>query len=320
MDVSFVLITRATMLEELIKKYNTMEQAQFYITHLGQDFEAYRLEDRIYQEAKQIVIENLREYGRVQILDRSYLSNYIFGKDVIVVVLGQDGLVANTMKYLNHQPIIAINPNPKRWDGVLLPFQTKDLKKIIPEVIKGKRTMREITMAKAKLSDSQELYAVNDLFIGPKSHTSAGYRIDFNGEEEEQSSSGIIVSTGLGSTGWLKSIIKGAFEIVQGVSLNSTQSAELSDMEADLQKGLIRDFSWESNQLIFSVREPFVSKSSEANIVFGRIKENTPLRLRSNMPENGVIFSDGMESDYLNFSSGMQAIISVAERKGHLIV
>ena len=38
------------------------------------------------------------------------------------------------------------------------------------------------------------------------------------------------------------------------------------------------------------------------------------------MPENGVIFSDGIESDYLAFNAGMQATIGVAERAGRLVV
>jgi len=47
--------------------------------------------------------------------------------------------------------------------------------------------------------------------------------------------------------------------------------------------------------------------------------EYAPLALRSMMPENGVIFSDGMEADFLNFTSGLVASISVAERVGHLV-
>jgi hypothetical protein len=37
------------------------------------------------------------------------------------------------------------------------------------------------------------------------------------------------------------------------------------------------------------------------------------------MPENGVVFSDGIESDYLEFNSGVTATIGVAERAGTLI-
>ena len=39
-----------------------------------------------------------------------------------VVTLGQDGLVANTAKYVGAQPIVAVNPEPGRFDGILLPF------------------------------------------------------------------------------------------------------------------------------------------------------------------------------------------------------
>jgi hypothetical protein len=44
------------------------------------------------------------------------------------------------------------------------------------------------------------------------------------------------------------------------------------------------------------------------------------MRLISQMPENGVIFSDGIESDYLEFNSGTLAEIGIAEKKGQLVV
>jgi hypothetical protein len=38
------------------------------------------------------------------------------------------------------------------------------------------------------------------------------------------------------------------------------------------------------------------------------------------MPENGVIFSDGIECDFLEFNAGMEARIDLAERRGLLVV
>lgn len=40
----------------------------------------------------------------------------------------------------------------------------------------------------------------------------------------------------------------------------------------------------------------------------------------SYMPENGVIFSDGIVDDFLEFNSGTQATISIAEKMGRLAV
>jgi hypothetical protein len=68
------------------------------------------------------------------------------------------------------------------------------------------------------------------------------------------------------------------------------------------------------------VREPFPSRTSSTELVYGRVARDTRLIVRSLMPEGGVIFSDGIEADYLTFSSGTVAEIGVASAKGTLIV
>ena len=60
----------------------------------------------------------LAQVGRVQIVDRGFLPNFVFAPDDTVVTLGQDGLVANTLKYLDGQPVVGVNPDPERWDGL----------------------------------------------------------------------------------------------------------------------------------------------------------------------------------------------------------
>ena len=306
-DNKIILIKRSTRLEELVARFNTINQAKFYIEHLGADFSDYEIEHQQYLESVRQIEMQLRKLGLVQVLDRVFLPNFIFSSDDTIVVVGQDGLVANTLKYLNKQPVVAVNPDPDRWDGVLLPFTVKDVATIVTEVLLHGRKHREITMAKAKLSNRLKLYAVNDLFIGPKSHVSARYHIKAGEKSEQQSSSGIIVSTGLGSTGWLKSILAGA----KGIG---------SAFGASIPTNRLKNFAWGSDYLYFTVREPFPSKSSDATLVFGKITEKTPLTLISQMPENGVIFSDGIENDFLEFNSGTRATITVAEKKGHLIV
>jgi hypothetical protein len=162
-------------------------------------------------------------------------------------------------------------------------------------------------MAKAALGDGQVLYAVNDLFIGPRSHTSARYEIRHGNDVETQSSSGVIVSTGLGSTAWMKSIVTGSAAIAGALA----QREERFDY---------RPLPWDTDRLQFAVREPFPSRTSQAGLAFGAIGQGDALLLRSLMPENGVIFSDGIEADYLEFNSGAEARIAVAERRGRLVV
>ena len=44
------------------------------------------------------------------------------------------------------------------------------------------------------------------------------------------------------------------------------------------------------------------------------------LVITSQMPDNGIIFSDGIENDYLAFNSGAIAHIALAERKANLVI
>ena len=117
------------------------------------------------------------------------MPTYIFTENDLVLVIGQDGLVANTAKYVNGLPIIGINPDIERYDGILLKHSPKDLNSILKNVIKGSYETKQVTMAKATLNDGQVLLAFNDFYIGADSHVSSRYSIEFNGKKEQQSSS-----------------------------------------------------------------------------------------------------------------------------------
>ena len=327
-DNKIVLVTRPTRLAELVIRLNTVSQARFYIEHQGADFSDYLREDETYHRALSDAQAVLVHVGRVQIVDRGFLPNFVFAPDDIVVTLGQDGLVANTLKYLNGQPVVGVNPDPERWDGRLLPFRVSDLPKMMPEAVLRKRPTRAVTMAKAALNNGQTLYGVNDLFIGPKTHSSARYLIRSGEASETQSSSGVIVSTGMGSTGWLTSLLTGAAAITQSAGSALTRQATADLFTAKGQKGkgngkvrlnVKTEFAWDANYLFYTVREPFPTKTTGTSLVFGRVTPETPLILESRMAENGVIFSDGIEKDFLEFNSGTKAVIGIAERKGVLV-
>lgn len=301
-DFRFVLVMRKTRMQELTERFNTWSQAKFYLEHNHVEVKDYLNEHTLYYKQLTEAEMILKSFGRFQLLERGLLPSYQFSPHDIVVVIGQDGLVANTLKYLNGQPIIAINPDPLRWDGQLLPFEIGQLKETIINTINGKMPCKSVTFAQVKTNDGQSLLAVNDLFIGPKSHTSARYILEWNGMQETQSSSGIIVSTGLGSSGWFQSILAGAMAITGETS-----------------HPLLQGFNWGDKKLQFSVREPFPSKTTGISLTFGTINADSPLQLSSLLPENGVIFSDGIEDDYLQFNAGCIASICIADIQGQLI-
>ena len=78
--------------------------------------------------------------------------------------------------------------------------------------------------------------------------------------------------------------------------------------------------TWENSHLVFVVREPFVSRHSKANIVAGMLEPGKELILESLMPSGGVIFSDGIESDFISFNSGSIAKVGPAKRSARVVV
>ncbi|MHA2251852.1 MAG: sugar kinase [Candidatus Kariarchaeaceae archaeon] len=303
-----VIISQKTWLDGLIEKYNTKEQAKFYIEHMGGSFNSYLISHNNYYNALKLVKKAIPSNIKYHVVDRSFLPNYLFGPNDLILVLGRDGLVINTAKYLDSQPIIGINPDPARIEGILVPFDVNQLTKQLQKVMKGENEIIKVTLSQAELNTNQSIVGVNDIFIGHKSHQSARYVIKHNSREEKHSSSGIIVSTGVGSTGWFKSIITGAMEIA-----NQFRSLGLSPVEVEEYR-----VPWNADFLYFCVREPWSSKNSDSSIVFGQISTDEKLIIESNMPEGGVIFSDGIESDYVSFNSGTIAKIGIAKRRVNL--
>ena len=95
----------------------------------------------------------------------------------------------------------------------------------------------------------------------------------------------------------------------------------------NMANGLLADFGentqsfppfrpdWEDDRLFFIVHEPFIRKISQANLTCGRINPGDALVIESEMPAEGVIFSNRFETDFLAFNAGAVAIISLANKK-----
>jgi len=300
-----VLVTRKTRLAELIERFNTLGQARFYIEHSGGNFLEYTAEDDAYRRSIEVAHRSIELGLKLQEIDRSLVPTYTFLPADLVITLGQDGLVANTAKYVGAQPIIGVNPDPVRFDGILLPFAPDQLNDTIHRVLDGSCRIRAVTLAEAKLNDGQRLLAFNDFFLGAQTHVSARYRIRYGKLEESQSSSGVLVSTGAGSTGWMSSVFNMAAGVATFAGGHGPHAIRLD---------------WEDRRLLFVVREPFVSRHSQANVIAGFLEQKQTLILESQMPSGGAIFSDGIEADFLQFNSGSTVTVGTAAESAHLVV
>ncbi|MFD0975266.1 sugar kinase [Salinimicrobium gaetbulicola] len=297
-----IIVKSKTRLETLIERFNTKAQAKFYIERLGGNFEEYEIEDEIFKNSLNSLQTQLSKVIKNKTIDRQFVSSYIFSEKNLIIVIGQDGLVANTAKYSKNLPIVAVNPDTDRYDGILLPFNTSNFIQGVENVITNDYSAKVMRFAEAKLNDGQRLLAFNDLFIGASSHVSARYKISFKDKTEQQSSSGIIISTPAGSTGWLSSIFNMAYGVTGLFEKNLTPK-----------QPKLRE-----NDLLFAVREPFKSIQTQVEMTAGVIRNNR-LTVESYMPNNGIIFSDGVEKDFLNFNSGSIASIGIAKETAQLV-
>ncbi|HEY7117163.1 MAG TPA: hypothetical protein VH475_11275 [Tepidisphaeraceae bacterium] len=348
-DQKIVLVTRPTQLESLKRKFSTRGQVRFQVVSAtkrelasrhravggaeleklaDQAFEEIELAGQTYDDA----VEQLRrdfDFSDfdlpVQTVDRDFLPNFVFGPHDVVVTVGQDGLVANTAKYAAGLPIVAVNPDPARIDGVLLPFRADQARAAVRAVLQGRARVRQVTLAQATLADGQRLLAFNELFIGNRTHVSARYRLSVAGRTEPQSSSGVLVSTGAGSTGWLSSVFNMAAGLARAVLPNRGAGVPPASKTRSTSPGVTAGtpplrLDWEDPRLVYVVREPFASKTSRADLVAGLLDPDHEITIESDMAANGVIFSDGVESDYLEFNTGATARIRTADAKAKLVI
>lgn len=283
-----VFAVRETDYQLLLARHATRQQASFFLETRGQQLTALEQDHQHFQAVLQAARAQVPDDWRQALVLRSALDRFLFAADDLVVALGQDGLVANVAKYLDGQPVLGVNPAPDRFEGVLLPVRAERLGVTLRAAASGDCAMERRTMAEARLDTGETLLALNELFIGHRSHQSARYVIETGNGREQQSSSGLIVATGTGATGWARSIMQATGA---SIALGAEEPA-----------------------LGYFVREPFASITTGASIRCGKLAAGS-LALHSRMNEGGVVFADGIEQDFLAFDWGRQVAVGVADRQ-----
>ena len=288
-----VFAIRETDYELLLARHATRQQASFFLETRGQQLTALEAEHDQFRQVLQAARAQVPEDWRQALVRRSALDRFLFAPDDLVVALGQDGLVANVAKYLDGQPVLGVNPAPDRFDGVLLRVPAERLGATLRAAAARETAVERRTMAEARLDTGETLVALNELFIGHRSHQSARYVIEHGPVREQQSSSGLIVATGTGATGWARSIMQAT--------------------------GTTIALGAEEQALGYFVREPFPSITTGTTIRSGKFGGEA-LNLQSRMNEGGVIFADGIEQDYLAFDWGRHVAVDVARSRLHLVL
>lgn len=288
-----VFVTRETDYELLIARHATRDQARFFLETRGQRIEEAEARHHLFHAALAAARASVPGDWRQALVRRGDLDRFLFAPDDVVIAVGQDGLVANVAKYLADQPVIGVNPAPDLYDGVLVRVAVERLAQLLPASVAGAASVEHRTMVQARLDGGETLTALNEIFVGHRSHQSARYRIEDGDAAEDHSSSGLIVASGTGATGWARSI------------------AEATHLDLTLGR--------EEHAVGYWVREPFPSIATATRLRAGKLTD-APLRITSRMNDGGVIFADGIEQDFIAFDWGRTVELSPSSRALHLVV
>ncbi|MET8295797.1 hypothetical protein ABZW02_17215 [Streptomyces sp. NPDC005180] len=283
-----VLVHRRTEYEELIDRHGTHGQAAFFLSSRGRSIgEVAGRHDRTRQALREVAAAVPLTWRSSQV-ERADLDRFLFAPEDVVVVVGQDGLVANTAKYLAGQPVVGIDTDPGRNPGVLVRHRCTDTAALLRAAAGGGKT-EDLTMVEAVADDTQRLLALNEIYLGSPGHQAARYRLGPDGEEgpgEAQASSGVLVGTGTGATGWLRSLW--------------------------LERGGTAHLPAPSDRrLLWFVREAWPSPATGTSRVGGHLDQREGLRLTVES-DRIVVFGDGMEADALQLTWGQSVRLGVA--------
>ncbi len=289
-----VLVTRPTDLDRLVARHGTRAQAEFFLKTRAQSIGELEARQTAFDQALTTVMNAIPAQWRRNRIDRANLDRFLFEPDDIVVALGQDGLVANVAKYLDGQPVIGLNPAQDLYPGVLVPHRPESAEELLHIVAAGTGRYQERTMVEADLDDGQRLVALNEIFVGHRTHQSARYRITWEKRTERHSSSGLIAATGTGATGWARSIHR---ERASHLTLPAPTSGELA----------------------LFVREAWPSVATGTSLTEALVPAGGAVEVVSEMDDDGAIFGDGIESDRIEFSWGRRATLRTAATRLRLL-
>jgi hypothetical protein len=278
----------------MVMRHGTRQQAAFFLETRSRTIDELASRHALAQHARELVGAAIPAEWRRAEVERGDLHRFTFADEDVIVVVGQDGLVANVAKYLTGQPVVGINPEIDRNPGVLVPHQAEAASGLLAGAVTGSCRIDRRTMVTATTDDGQQLHAVNEVYFGHRTHQSARYRIELpGGATERHSSSGVLAGTGTGATGWLRSVWE-------------ERSSPLA-----LPEPTAPDLCW-------FVREAWPSIATGTALTEGSIHAGSALRLHAESDEL-VCFGDGIESDSLRITWGQTLSIAMAAQTLNLV-
>lgn len=199
----------------------------------------------------------------------------------LIVTVGGDGTFLDASHSINRQvKVLGVNSAPSSSIGHYCLADRDSFERIMNEICSGEKSSYPLRRLRMRLNGEQlPVFALNEVYISDSSPAgTARYRIDYAGASVEHKSSGLIIATAAGSTG---------FNLSAGGSI-----LDITD-----------------NQGCFSTLAPYLPPGQSRDLVRGTFREEEVIQITSKMLE-GCFFIDGKHIRY-DFSRGSQLEIDL---------
>ena len=174
-----VVVTRQTELEHLVARHGTRAQARFALSAAGRAIDEIEERHASFETTLTRVSRAVPSRWRSARVGRQDLPRFVWEPGDVVIAVGQDGLVANVAKYLTGQRVVGVNPDPARIDGVLVRHTAGVLGEVLARMVEGRSEVESRTLVEARLDDGQKLRALNEIYLGHRTHQSSRYRVAY---------------------------------------------------------------------------------------------------------------------------------------------
>ena len=242
-----------------------------------------------HERQKQSLKELKRFFGEKQFVPRDELTREIAAKADMVIALGGDNHFQYVSHFLDNSGLImGINSDPLRSEGNLIYLTTSDFENVLKKMQQGDFYMERWTRLEVQLNGEVLELATSELFLGEKERKYMSRHIlTIRERTEEQKSSGLLVATGAGSTGWYDSACRYLYP--DGNWFSGTA-------------GIAR----------FLVTEPFHGKLSGYSVLEGVLEAGDELIVRSLNDSAGILSIDSLEE--YEFNRGASASIQISDK------
>ncbi len=185
-------------------------------------------------------------------------------KDLIISIGGDEHFKYVYHNMLSDKLILNIRSDNLKSEGALSTCNRFNLDKMVKQIHNSSYIVDKWVTLEADLNNKPIGNAIDTIYIGKNNSTKISrYRIIYRGKEEEQKSSGLLIVTGAGSTGW--------FTSAGGISFN--RNARFGR---------------------FISREIYVGTRTGNSIKHGEFIDNEELEIQSLM-EEGIIEIDSIK-------------------------